>query len=248
MAQGFSGDWWKNKHNTHHAVPNVHGGDPDIDTLPFLAWSEHALEGFSDPKAKESLPKFLIDNQVFFYTPLLTFARFSWLMQSILHVHDRRRTLATYKVEALCLTLHYVWFFSVLVFLCPGVLNKVLFLFASQLSCGMLLAAVFSLNHNGMPVYSVEEARNMDFYRLQILTGRAVNPTVFMTWFTGGLNYQIEHHLFPMVPRHHFHKIQPMVESLCKKHGITYHRTGFFDGTMEIFQRLGKVGSSSRKL
>lgn len=50
LFQGFSVAWWKNKHNTHHAVPNVHGADPDIDTMPLLAWSEHALEGTPAPR------------------------------------------------------------------------------------------------------------------------------------------------------------------------------------------------------
>jgi len=239
--------WWKNKHNTHHAVPNVHGGDPDIDTLPFLAWSEHALEGFSDPKAKESMPKFLIDHQMIFYTPLLTFARFSWLLQSALAVINGKN-IPNVRAEKFFLTLHYVWFFAIVVFLCEGLTNKFLFLLTSQLTCGVLLAAVFSLNHNGMPVYSKEESQTMDFYKLQILTGRAVTPSLFMTWFTGGLNYQIEHHLFPMIPRHNFHLVQPLVESLCKKHGVTYHRTGFISGTIEVFSKLGKVGSASRKL
>lgn len=247
LAQGFSVDWWKNKHNTHHAVPNVHGGDPDIDTLPFLAWSEHALEGFNDPQVQATLPKFMIDHQLFFYTPLLTFARFSWALQSALHVKNGKN-VPNFAAEAIFLSLHWIGYLAVLSLLCHGIFHKLLFLFTSQLACGVLLASVFSLNHNGMPIFSKEEARSIDFYSRQILTGRAVSPSLFTTWFTGGLNYQIEHHLFPMLPRHNFHKIQPLVESLCKKHHVTYHRTGFFTGTVEVFKRLSAIGDACKRI
>jgi len=122
------------------------------------------------------------------------------------------------------------------------------FFLSSQLFSGLLLASIFSLNHNGMKVYSKEEAKAVDFYQRQIVTGRDVTHSVLMTWMAGGLNYQIEHHMFPMIPRHHFHKIQPLVASLCKKHGVPYHMTNFWDGTMEVLQRLSNVGAASRKL
>ena len=90
-------------------------------------------------------------------------------------------------------------------FLSP--LHAVAYFMAGQMTCGLLLASVFSLNHNGMTVMSMEESKAVDYYTRQIITGRDVTPTAFITWFAGGLNYQIEHHLFPMLPRHSFHKV-----------------------------------------
>lgn len=245
VFQGFSVDWWKSKHNTHHAVPNVHGEDPDVDTMPFLAWSEYALEGFSE--GEKSVPKFLIDNQLFLYMPLLTFARFSWAIQSALWV-KKHKTIPNHSIESVALAIHWLSLAAILIFLCGSFTNALVFLFVSQLSCGVLLSAVFSLNHNGMVIFSKEESKSVDYFTRQILTGRDVHPNTFSTWFTGGLNYQIEHHLFPMIPRHNFHLIQPHVQALCKKHNVSYHRTGFLDGTLEIFDRLSKIGSASKKI
>jgi len=99
-----------------------------------------------------------------------------------------------------------------------------------------------------MPVVTKEEAKNLDFYSLQVITGRDVFPSWFVTWFTGGLNYQIEHHLFPSLPRHHFHRVQPIVQNLCEKYQVKYHRTSFYTGTKEVLDRLNDISKLSQKL
>lgn len=60
----------------------------------------------------------------------------------------------------------------------------------------------------------------------------------------GGLNYQIEHHLFPNLPRHNFHLVEGRVKDLCTKYDVPYHITGFWNGTKEVLQRLRTVASS----
>merc|ERR1711937_756198 len=85
LMQGYSMQWWKNKHNGHHAVPNLHNssadaqdGDPDIDTMPLLAWSLfQAKQG-----GASSITKFFIKYQAYFYFPILLLARISWLNES----------------------------------------------------------------------------------------------------------------------------------------------------------------------
>ena len=68
--------WWKNKHNTHHAVPNELDGDeaqdPDIDTLPFFAWDEAQLANAS-PSVRS-----LLRIQHVLFAPFLSIARISW--------------------------------------------------------------------------------------------------------------------------------------------------------------------------
>ncbi|CAG8765701.1 8246_t:CDS:1, partial [Dentiscutata erythropus] len=66
--------------------------------------------------------------------------------------------------------------------------------------CGLLLALCFSLNHNGMKVLDEDETMKTDFFVEQVITGRDVTANSlmgrwFVEWFTGGLNYQIEHHV-----------------------------------------------------
>jgi cytochrome b involved in lipid metabolism len=78
VCQGFSVQWWKSKHNAHHAVPNLHAsspeasdGDPDIDTMPILAWTLRMAESAKDsPKGKEvphSFITFFIFTSIYVY-------------------------------------------------------------------------------------------------------------------------------------------------------------------------------------
>ena len=85
LLQGFSVKWWKDKHNRHHAVPNVQGsgdflnGDPDVDTMPMLAWSSEMAK-----LAKEDdSGRWFIKMQRYTYLPLLCFARVVWLQSSL---------------------------------------------------------------------------------------------------------------------------------------------------------------------
>ncbi|KAJ3037150.1 hypothetical protein HDV00_002032 [Rhizophlyctis rosea] len=251
LWQGFSVAWWKHKHSTHHSVPNVHAADPDIDTLPFLAWSDYALEGFAD-LSDGALSKFFVTYQPIIYFPLLSFARITWALQSVLWNLPNSTKLANFptmnRVEQVAIATHYVWYIGAALYFTPSILYAFLYILLSQCFCGFLLAAVFSVNHNGMPVYTPQQSRAMDYYELSIVTGRNVTPTTFNNWFTGGLNFQIEHHMFPTIPRHNLPMVAPLVKSLCGKHGVPYHETGLVVGLGEVVGRLASVAGKARKL
>jgi len=243
VCQGFCVTWWKSKHNMHHAVPNVKGFDPDIDTMPFLAWSEKMIEGdFSNT------PPFLVKYQHFFFLPLMCMARFSWLIQSLLFASARPNLMMRF-VEVSTLCVHYAWL-GFLIFGSLPVYEGLIFLAFIQGLSGLLLATAFTLNHNGMTIYDQGTQGAMEFNRLQILTGRDVLPGPFriVNWFMGGLDLQIEHHLFPRVPRHNLPQLQKSVQKMCKDHGIVYHETSFFEGTKEIFGHLYSISSLVKKL
>ena len=105
--------------------------------------------------------------------------------------------------------------------------------------CGLFLALVFGLGHNGMAVYPANE--RPDFWKLQVTTTRNVTSNMFVDWFCGGLQYQVDHHLFPMIPRHNLGKVHKLVESFCKEHGVTYHEANMMDGTVEVLSHLDAV-------
>lgn len=257
ICQGFSPTWWKDKHNTHHAAPNVYNADPDIDTHPFLAWSENAMELYAELNDQElgtHLKKFMLHNQPVLFFPLLAIARLSWCAYSLWFAlsngqlgDPNKMYVPIQPIEPLCLFIHWILYFYIS-FSLPSTWGlSVLYIFVSQVSCGILLASVFTLNHNGMRVVTKEEASAMDFYTLQAETGRDVHPSYFMTWFCGGLNYQVEHHLFPTIPRHNFRYISDRVRGLLQKYDVTYHVTGFIEGTMEVLDRLDRVSKSIEK-
>lgn len=187
IGQGFSVDWWKNKHNSHHASPNIHGLDPDVDTMPLLAWSEHAVHEFAADNPGW-LAEFMIFNQNQLYWILLSLARLSWCKSSlswVLESVDPKKDTGKYVLEVSTLLLHWSLYFYFAISSLESWSATLAYIALSQMSCGLLLSFCFSLNHNGMPIYHKDEAIDMDFYRKQVLTGRDVHPTFFSTWFTG---------------------------------------------------------------
>ena len=254
LFQGFSVQWWKSKHNSHHAVPNLHesspdaaDGDPDIDTMPILAWTLKMAESAKD----SSLGRFMIRWQAVFYFPVLLFARLAWAYQSWVFVFGGygqhsvkgaaldRKKMAYPLLEKLALILHYTWVLAIMYHM--PLLNALVYFLVGQTSCGLMLAIVFGLGHNGMAVYPANE--RPDFWKLQVTTTRNVTSTPFVDWFCGGLQYQVDHHLFPMLPRHNLKKVHTLVESFCKEQGVSYHEADMLTGTIEVLEHLQKVST-----
>jgi len=180
FAQGFSVQWWKNKHNGHHAVPNLHNssatatdGDPDIDTMPLLAWSLKQAQSFRSLQADGTdspFTKFMIKWQAFTYFPILLLARLSWLNESFKTAYGlgassenamiemKRKGLSYPILERTALALHHTW----VIVLCSGfgrfsIAYSLVYFITATCSSGLFLALVFGLGHNGMATYDAEK-------------------------------------------------------------------------------------------
>lgn len=267
VMQGFSTGWWKNKHNGHHSVPNLHNstataqdGDPDIDTMPLLAWSLKQAQSYRELQADgqdSTFVKFMIRYQKYFYFPILLVARLSWLNESFKYAYgvgaatenaalERKAKGLQYPfLEKFTLVIHYVW--------CAAFVSgfgrfsaaySIGLFMLMTCSSGLFLALVFGLGHNGMDVYDAE--KRPDFWKLQVTTTRNITgghglPQSFVDWFCGGLQYQVDHHLFPGIPRHNLPKTHALVKSFCKEWDVKYHEADMYDGTIEVLQCLDKV-------
>ncbi|KAI8967435.1 delta-6 fatty acid desaturase [Mycotypha africana] len=252
LVQGFSLSWWKNKHNTHHAATNVSGEDPDIDTAPILLWDEFAAANYYG-SLKDNASRFdrfiaehILPHQTRYYFFILAFARLSWAIQSVIYSYRHESISSKPRFitlsERIFLLIHWAFFtYCTVAWTGYRWQSIILFFVVSQITTGYLLALVFAMNHNGMPVLSPEQATRTEFYELQVITGRDVNCSFLGDWIMGGLNYQIEHHVFPEMPRHNLSKIKPMVKQLAKKYDIPYHDTSFIGGTFEVLQTLDFV-------
>lgn len=248
IFQGFSVSWWKNKHNHHHAVPNVTdapaGGDPDIATTPILFWSEKLIENDLN-----GLPRWMLRNQAVMYWPVLCFARMSWLHQSITHNFPKPNpnvtSMGMYYAEIAGLVTHHALFLAWVakVAMIHSLAKAVVFMFACQAFGGVLLGVVFAVGHNAMDVLTLEELRDVDFIRLQVRTTRNVDPHWFTDWFCGGLNYQVEHHIFPTVPRHNLPKVAQLFRAFCSKYTIPYTSETLIEGNKAVCGVLRKVSS-----
>lgn len=260
VFQGFSVHWWKTKHNSHHAVPNLEAsckeasdGDPDIDTMPLLAWTVRMAKAASDPQ--NAFGRFMVKYQAALYFPILLFARLAWAHQSWVFVWggagqhsvknaaiDRTKMAHPY-LERLALLIHYgilLWIMSQMF-----IVHAVLYVLVAETSCGLFLAMVFGVGHNGMAVYPAEE--RPDFWKLQVTTTRNVTGSWLVGWFCGGLHYQVEHHLFPMIPRHNLAAVHELVTAFCKEQGVTYHEASILDGNVEVLQHLAHVSTEFAK-
>lgn len=267
VCQGFSVQWWKNKHNGHHAVTNLHSstalaqdGDPDIDTMPLLAWSLKQAQSFRELNkdgSDSAVVKFFVRNQAMLYCPILLLARLSWMRESFkaafglgaaspnAEIEMSRKGLQYPITEKVVLLLHYAWMVPV----CTGygrfsVAYSLAFFLFMTCSCGFFLGVVFGLGHNGMSTYDADA--RPDFWNLQVTTTRNIIgghgiPQAVVDWLCGGLQYQIEHHLFPTIPRHNLPRTHEFVKSFCKEWDVKFHEADMVDGNKEVIQHLAHV-------
>jgi delta8-fatty-acid desaturase len=92
--------------------------------------------------------------------------------------------------------------------------------------------------------YTSEET---EWYLMQLRTTMNVATHPLLDWVHIGLQFQVEHHLFPRLPRHNLRKARALVKEVCKKHDIYYHEPGFFAGNLEMVGALRTAASAARK-
>jgi fatty acid desaturase len=231
LLAGMSASWWMHKHNAHHAAPNQIGRDPDIEPTVVRVFP-------ADKPPKSRILAFLSRNQGWLLFPLLT-------LQAVgLHVQSARTLLGRDPVKhrPLELTLVIVrWaaYLTVLVLVLPLGLAAA-FLGVQLAVLGLYLGGSFAPNHKGMPL--VPKDVRVDFFRRQVLMSRNVRGSWIVTFALGGLNYQIEHHLFPSMPRANLHLARPIVREYCRDHGVLYTETGLFTSYGIVVRYLNRVG------
>jgi fatty acid desaturase/predicted heme/steroid binding protein len=236
LVTGFSLGWWKEKHNVHHATPNHIDYDNDIDTLPYLAWSDKVLHRLD---VNNPITRFLITYQEITLFPLLCIARFSWMIQSIIFVLRHQVPLQFFSVFG-----HYI-FFGYLLYLLPNTQERLIYFCLAETLSSIILSSSFILNHSGRPCINDKDFDQMDFFSQQVVTGRDIYSSTLVDWFTGGLNRQIEHHMFPTLPRHNFGKAEKILLPILDKHHIYYHKSGFFQGLSEILKSLRQISDAA---
>ncbi|HJZ48323.1 MAG TPA: acyl-CoA desaturase [Roseiflexaceae bacterium] len=231
---GISRGWWVEKHNQHHGHPNQIDMDPDID-FPFLAFSEEQA------RDTRGLGRMIVRHQAYWLLPLFCASAFS------LHGHSVRYLLegrTKYRfVEISLLIVHYVWYL-LLPFYLLGFWPALLFVVINKATFGLYMALVFAPNHKGMPVLSASD--ELDFMRQQVLTSRNVRPGLITDYLYGGLNYQIEHHLFPGIPRNRLRQAREIVRAMCQRCGIDYYETTSLQSYREIFNHMHAVSAPLR--
>lgn len=231
---GMSNGWWLDKHNAHHSHPNEVDMDPDID-IGVLAFSEE------DVLAKKGLLRLIVKHQKYFFFPLLSLLGIDLQKRSIQYLIKKKDKYR--KTEALLLLAHHTLYLGLL-FYCLNPWQAVVFMLIHQALFGIFLGSAFAPNHKGMPL--LEKGTRLDFLRRQVLTSRNVHSGLFNDFWYGGLNYQVEHHLFPSMPRNNLKKAQKIVRTYCLEHSIAYYETSVLQSFREILHFLHEVSSPLR--
>jgi fatty acid desaturase len=232
LLVGMSYGWWQSKHNRHHANPNKEGADPDI------ALAAIAMTPAMATRHRSRLMRWLVAHQGWYFFPILL------LLGIAMHTDGIRRVISREKLERRWVELTFLAIrlggLVALVFLVlpPG---KAVAFFAVQLAVfGLYMGASFAPNHIGMPL--VSPRLKLDFLRRQVLMSRNVSGGPLISVFMGGLNHQIEHHLFPSMARPHQRRAQPLVATYCAAQGVPYTRTSLWQSYRVVIGYLNTVG------
>ena len=227
--------WWVTQHNKHHRYPNDIEVDPHIG-LGVLAFSQEAAQ------KKHGLMRFVIRYQAFYFVPFLLLESIGIRLAGIQFLL-RTRKMKAFMGESLLMGLHFGLYFGLLFYLLSP-WQVLAFTLVHQLLFGLYFGLVFAPNHKGMLI--PDKNNPLDFLRNQVLTSRNIISNPFVDFWYGGLNYQIEHHLFPMMPRNKLGEARKIVKPFCERHGISYHETGTFTSFREILTYLHRVSAPLR--
>ncbi|XP_053417787.1 fatty acid desaturase 2-like protein FADS2B [Nycticebus coucang] len=209
--KGLSPNWWNNRHSQHHVKTNIYPKDPDIDMGPLFLLGDSQPVKYGKKKIK------YIDYEkqhLYFYTvglPLLMPVYFNLTSMQTMYL---RRDWGDIAWVSSFYIRHFVMFGPFY-----GVFGTLLLIYLVKFLESPWIAYVTQMSHISMTM-SAEE--NRDWLSTQVLATCNVEQSFFNDWFTGHLNFQIEHHLFPTMPRHNYHKVAPLVRSLCAKHRLQY--------------------------
>jgi fatty acid desaturase len=219
MAFGLSGTWWQRNHNMHHAMPNRFHKDHDLDTMPLYAFNKIVV------KRKKDGQNFFIQNQANLF---LMASNWIGVMFWKIYFHPYY-TIQKGDWQALFwMIVHWVWWLSTLG-LGPYLITV---WFTTNYYFGN-----FSLSHTHLPV--TEQPQHWVEYAFNHTCD--IEPSPWMDYWMGYLNYQIEHHLFPTMPQFRSGQICERVQAFAKKHDLPYTRVSYSEACSLTYGNMKKV-------
>lgn len=245
---GYGFVWWKDRHNEHHALTNILETDPDVENLPLFCWDVKEISRFdSIPIAQSMIPY-----QKYYFWPFMPILRIYWLQSTLsftlsLKNNPNKYYRQHYVPELSAVVTYWVWS-TLILFLCPSILSALGFFFVSHLVGGFLMSAIVFGSHNTCELFAKEKRIEANWFELHVRGTRNFGHTIFEDWASGGLSYQIEHHLFPGCARPKLKEASEIVKNFCKKHNLPYETTPLLESYVKLYNRLELVGNQWRKM
>lgn len=236
IVVGISYTWWMTKHSRHHANPNQVGKDGDIapGVLRFTAEDAATITG----RARG----FFTRNQGWAFFPLITLEGLNLHVTSIRSLLGPGITWPRLR-EALIIMARLAIYTAILFLVLPPGLATA-FLGVQLGVFGFYMGASFAPNHKGMKIIPADA--RIDFFTRQVVTSRNIRGGHVMSHAMGGLNYQIEHHLFPTMPRPHLARAREIVMEHCETLGVPYTETTLLESYGIVVRYLNEVGLQAR--
>ncbi len=240
---------WKIQHNVlHHSFTNIEGYDEDIDT--------NGLMRFSPNQEQKSFHKYQAFYAPFLYMLMTVFWVFAKDFQGLKRYEELgllKSQKTTYKYEITKLLISRVIYLSVFVVLPLLITSQawwvtILGFFIMHFTCGLILALIFQPAHviNDTEFFVPNEdasvENNWAIHQMKT-TSNFANKSVLFSWYVGGLNYQVEHHLFPNISHVHYHKIAKIVKETANEYQVPYHHDKtWFAALRNHFSMINKLG------
>ncbi len=232
LIVGASYSWWQHKHSAHHRNPNHVTLDPDV-KLPII----HTKPQATGIMSWRPIRLFSTHQGVLLFALML-------LEGVSIYVASWKHLLrsGTVKYRALQITLiainHLVVAFLMIWILSPAIAGTILGIHLGLF--GLYLGMVFALNHKGMPL--ITDTRKGDYLLRQVLVSRNIQSNALLACLMGGLNNQIEHHLFPTAPRFALRKLAILVEQHCHRVGVPYSKVSLTESYRRVYRYVNRVG------
>ncbi|SJN35771.1 Fatty acid desaturase [Microbacterium esteraromaticum] len=232
---GMSYSWWDSKHTKHHGNPNMVGKDPDIeiDTISFLD---------EDAAKARGVIRWITQRQGWLFFPLLTLEGLNLHRLSFMHLAQRKPVKGRWAEISIIAARFAVLLVPVFLMLPLGMAFA--FLGVQFAVFGVYMGASFAPNHKGMPIIA-PDAR-LDFFSKQVRTSRNVTGGWWATSLFGGLNYQVEHHLFPSMSRLNLSRAREVVRDYCLANDVPYTETTVLRSYAIVIKYLNEVGLAAR--
>lgn len=235
LLLGASFDWWVNHHNRHHSNPNHLDRDPDIVRRKAIFTPEQAAQPMGGAR------RFIIRYQDKIFFPMAALESLGLRVLSISAI--LRGSVRRPWTEGTLLGLHLGCYTAAVCWVLePG--KALAFIGLHHLVTGLYSGSIFAPNHKGMPVRSEQEP--LDWMTRQVVTARNIYGGPVTDYVYGGLNYQIEHHLFPSMPQPNLRRARPIVATHCRTVGLDYYETSVVRAYLEIVRHLRRVSQQAR--
>jgi fatty acid desaturase len=235
LFAGLSYGFWMRKHNKHHQKPNQIGQDPDI-AIRVLSFTVESRN------EKRGIERWISNRQGYLFPFLLFLTGFDLLLDSFIAIGRKDRALGIRVLEFSLMVIRQTAPYIIMGVMFGWLWAIALWVFMMMVF-GFFMGAAFAPNHKGMPL--VARDAKLDFFERQVVTSRNIRGSWLKDNLMGGLNYQVEHHLFPSMARPNLKRAHDIVMAYCADKNITLVEMNLISSYKAIIAYLNKVGLSN---